>query len=68
MKKEDSELNLTHASSLPICIELSQLKLGDEFSDQLYHQISQLCANFQVRPETQTLVLYYNGFCNLVSK
>ena len=31
---EDSKLNLAHASSLPIFIEPSQFKLGDEFSYQ----------------------------------
>jgi len=65
---EDSELNLAHVSSLPIFIEPSQFKLGDEFSYKFCDQISQLCGSFQVIPETQTLVLDYNGFCNLVSK
>ena len=65
---EDSELNLAHASSFPIVLEPSQLKLGDEFSYQFCDQISQLCVNFQVIPETQTIVLDYNGFCKLVSK
>lgn len=65
---EDSELNLAHASSLPILIEPSQFKLGDEFSYHLCDQISQLCGSVQVIPKTQTLVLDYNGFCNLVSK
>ena len=65
---EDSELNLAHASSLPVLIEPSQFKLGDEFSYQFCDQISQLCGSFQVIPETQTLVLDYHGFCNLVSK
>lgn len=65
---EDSELNLAPASSLPIFIEPSQFKLGDEFSYRFCDQISQLCGSFQVIPETQTLVLDYNSFCNLVSK
>ena len=65
---EDSELNLDHTSSLPIFIEPSQFKLGDEFSYQFCDQISQLYGSFQVIPETQTLVLDYYGFCNLVSK
>ena len=65
---KDSELNLAHASSLPIGIESSQFKLGDEFSYQFCDQISQLCGSCQVIPETQTIVLDYNGFCNLVSK
>lgn len=65
---EDSELNLANVSSLPILIEASKFELGDEFSYQFCDQISQLCGSFQVIPETQTLVLDYNGFCNLVSK
>ena len=65
---EDSELNLAHASSLPIIVNPSQFKLGDEFSYKFCDQISQICGSFQVIPETQTLVLDYNEFCRLVSK
>jgi hypothetical protein len=68
---ENSKLNLTQASSLPmlpIVIEPTKLKLGDEFSYQFCDQISQLCGTFQVMPQTQTIVLDYNGFCSLVSK
>lgn len=65
---EDSDFKLAHASSLPILIDPSQIKLGDEFSYQLCNQISQVCGRFEVIPETQTLVLDYNGFCTLVSK
>lgn len=65
---EDSELNLAHASSLPIIVNPSEFKLGDEFSYNFCDQISQLCGRFQVIPETQTLVLDYNGFCSFVSK
>ena len=66
---EDSELNLAHASSLPIIVNNpSQFKLSDEFSYNFCDQISQLCGRFQVIPETQTLVLDYNGFCSFVSK
>lgn len=65
---EDSKLNLAHASSLPIIVNPYQFKLGDEFSYQFCDQISQLCGSFQFIPETQTLVLDYNGFCRLVSK
>ena len=54
---EDLELNLAHASSLPIIVNPSQFKLGDEFSYRFCDQISQLCGSFQVIPETQTLVL-----------
>lgn len=65
---KNSELNLAYTSSLPIFIELSQFKLGDEFSYQFCDQISQLCGSFQVISETQTVVVDYDGFCNLVSK
>lgn len=65
---EDSELNLAHASSLPIIVNPSEFKLSDEFSYNFCDQISQLCGRFQVIPETQTLVLDYNGFCSFVSK
>ncbi len=65
---EDSELNLAHASSLPIIVDPSQFKLGDEFSLKFCDQISKLCGSFQAIPETQTLVLDYNDFCSLVSK
>ena len=65
---EDSELNLVHTSSLPVVVNPSQFKLGDEFSYKFCDQISQLCGSFQVIPETQTLVLDYNGFCSLASE
>ena len=54
--------------SLDPVSEDSELKLGDEFSYQFCDQISQLCGSFEVILETQTLVLDYNGFCNLVFK
>lgn len=66
--KENSKLNFTQASSLPIIIEPFKLELGDEFTYQFCDQISQLCGTFRVMPETKTIVLDYNGFCNLVSK
>ena len=65
---EDSELNLAHASSLPIIVNPSPFKLGDEFSYKFCDQISQLCGSFQIIPETQTFVLDYNGFCRLASE
>lgn len=65
---ENSELNLTQASSLPIILEPFKLELGNEFTYQFCDQISQLCGTFRVMPETKTLVLDYDGFCNLVSK
>jgi len=65
---ENSELNLTQAASLPIVVEPIKLPLGDEFTYHFCDQISQLCGTFRVIPETKTLVLEYDGFCNLVSK
>ena len=69
--KDSSELNLTHASSLPILsvgLEPTKLKLGDEFNYYFCDQISQLCRTVHFMPETKTIVLDYNGFCNLVFK
>ena len=65
---EDPELNLAQASSLSIIASSYQFKLGDEFSYQFCDQIGRFCGNLRVIPETQTLVLDYNGFCSLVSK
>jgi hypothetical protein len=65
---ENSELNLTLASSLPILVEPFKLELGDEFTYQFCDQISQLCGTFRVMPEAKTLVLDFDGFCKLVSK
>lgn len=65
---ENSELNLTQAASLPILVEPSNLPLSDEFTYKFCDQISQLCGSFRVMPDTKTLVLDYNGFCNLVSQ
>jgi hypothetical protein len=65
---ENSELNLIQASSLPILLEPVKLPLGDDFTYLFCDQISQLCGTFRVIPETQTLVLNYEGFCSLVSK
>ena len=68
---ENSELKLVHGSSLPIVpvvIQTPTLTLGDEFSYQFCDQISRLCGNVELIPQTQTLVLDYNGFCSLVSK
>jgi len=63
---ENSELNLTRAASLPLLLDT--LELGDEFTYELCDQISQICGTFHLIPETQSLVLDYNGFCKLVSK
>ena len=65
---ENSELNLTKASSLPILLEPFNLELSDEFTYQFCNQISQFCETFHVMPKPKTPMLDYNGFCNLVSK
>jgi len=65
---ENSELNLTQAASLAVLTETVKLELGDEFTYQFCDQISQFCGTFRVIPETQTLVLDYNGFCRLASE
>ena len=62
---ENSELNLTQA--VPILVDTGKLGLGDEFTYQFCDHISQICGNFRVIPETQTLVLDYNGFCEFAS-
>jgi hypothetical protein len=64
---ENSDLKLNKLSTLPIILESSKLPLGDEFTYQFCDQISQICGTFHSLPETQTLVLDYDGFCRLVS-
>ena len=71
---EDSDLRL-YASSLPMASAEMALKTsdfhinaGDQFGFSLCDQISQVCKTFYIFPETSTLVLDYNGYCNLVSK
>jgi hypothetical protein len=66
--KENSELNLTQAASLPVLVDTFNIGLGDEFTYQFCDQISQICGTFRVIPETQTLVLDYNGFCKLAAQ
>jgi hypothetical protein len=65
---ENSELNLTQAASLSIAADTVKLELGDEFAYEFCNQISQICGTFRVIPETQTLVIDYNAFCQLASK
>jgi len=65
---ENSELNLTQAASLSVLVDTVKLELGDEFAYQFCDQISQICGIFRVIPKTQTLVLDYNGFCQLASE
>lgn len=65
---EDSELNFKYLSSVPLIIEPSQFQFGDEFIYQFCNQISQICGHFDLVPQIQTLIIDYDGFCNLVSK
>jgi hypothetical protein len=65
---ENSELNLTQAVHFAVLTDTVKLELGDEFTYQFCDQISQFCGTFRVIPETQTLVLDYNGFCRLASE
>lgn len=65
---EDSELNLAHASSLPIMIYPHKFELGDEFSYRFCDKISQVCQRFKIIVGTKTVVLDYDGFCSFVSK
>jgi hypothetical protein len=65
---ENSDFKLNELSTLPIILESSKLPLGDEFTYQFCDEISRVCGTFRSIPETQTLVLDYDGFCHLVSK
>ncbi len=53
---------------MSVVVDTVKLGLGDEFAYQFCDQISQICGTFRVIPETQTLVLDYNGFCQLASE
>lgn len=64
---EDSE-NLNRLSSLPIVITPLELNFGDEFSYRFCDEISKICATFHSIPETGSLVLDYESFCQVVSK
>lgn len=65
---ENSELTLAQVATLPILVDPVKLGLGNEFTYKFCDQISQLCGTFHVIPETQTLVLDYDGFCKFASK
>jgi uncharacterized membrane protein (UPF0136 family) len=58
---------LTQVVSLSVLIDNVKLELGDEFAYEFCDQISKVCGKFRVIPETQALVLDYNGFCQLAS-
>jgi hypothetical protein len=51
-----------------VVVETAGLGLGDEFTYRFCDQISKVCGGFHSIPETQTLVLDYDGFCRLVSQ
>ena len=51
-----------------VVLETAELGLGDEFTYRFCDQISKFCGVFRSIPETQTLVLDYDGFCRLVSQ
>lgn len=66
-EKADSKLKNLKLSTGPLILEYSKLDFGDEFTYQLCDQIAQICGTVRSIPETQTLVLDYDGFCRLVS-
>ena len=51
-----------------VVVEIVELALGDEFTYRFCDQISKVCGVFRSIPETQTIVLDYDGFCRLVSQ
>ena len=51
-----------------VVVETAELVLGDEFTYRFCDQISKVCGVFHSIPETQTIVLDYDGFCRLVSQ
>ena len=51
-----------------VVVETAELALGDEFTYRFCDQISKVCGVFRSIPETQTIVLDYDGFCRLVSQ
>jgi hypothetical protein len=65
---ENSELHLASAVSLSLVTDTVTLGLGDQFAYEFCDQISQVCATFRVIPETQTLIIDYDGFCQLTSQ
>ena len=64
---KDSDLNLAYASSSPIVVKSTEFALGDKFTYKFCDHISQVCGSFNIIPETQTLVIDYDGFCRFVS-
>jgi len=69
VSKEGSGFNLAHAFSLSIVIEQSQsISFGEEFFYKICDEISNLYGSFQVIPETQSLILDFDEFCNVISQ
>lgn len=57
----DLKLNTLYSTGV-IVLESSKLPIGDEFTYQFCNQITKVCGRFRSSPETQTLVLDFDGF------
>jgi len=64
---EDSE-NLNRLLSSTIVVTPSKLNFGDEFTYRFCDEISKICGTFRSIPETGTILLDYEGFCQIASK
>ena len=64
---ENSDSKLKKLSTGTLVLKSYKIPIGDEFSYQFCDQIAQICGTLRSIPETQTLVLDYDGFCRLVS-
>lgn len=56
------------ASTLTVLTDFENLGIGDEFAFEFCDQISKVCKTFYRVPTTNTLVLDYQGFCNLITE
>lgn len=65
---ENSEIRLNTLPLFPVIVESSELQLGDRFTYRFCDEISKVCGSFRLIPETGSLVLDYDGFCQVVSK
>ncbi len=65
--REKLKLKIMKATTLTLINDPRTLGLGDEFTYQLCDQISQFCGTVHVMPQTQTVMLDYDGFCHFVS-
>jgi len=59
---------VSYASSLVITNSPGNFNFGDEFVFRFCDEISKVCGTFTSIPETGTLVLDYNGFCQMISE